>query len=71
MGPIQHIRKKILNVSQAELAEIAKVNQATVSRWENGILEPSREELSLIRAEVASRNLPWNDGLFFETGNAA
>lgn len=66
MGPIEHIRKKILGVSQADLAGIAGTTQATVSRWENGQLEPSRVELALIRDAVARQGLDWNDSWFFE-----
>lgn len=66
MGPIEHIRKSILHLSQTELAAIAHTTQATVSRWEAGQLEPSRAEMARIRDAVTARNLPWNDGWFFD-----
>lgn len=66
MGPIEHIRKVVLRLSQAELAAIAETTQATVSRWEAGQLEPSRVELARIRNEVKARELPWDDCWFFE-----
>lgn len=66
MGPIAHIRKEILGVSQAELARIAETTQPTVSRWEAGELEPSRIELARIRNAVAGKGLDWNDAWFFE-----
>lgn len=52
-------------VSQVEMAEIAGVSQATVSRWESGIFEPNRNELSLIRAEAMRREMDWDDSLMF------
>lgn len=66
MSPIEHIRKEILGVSQAELARIAQTSQPTVSRWEKGELEPSRAEMQLIREAVKGRALQWNDSWFFE-----
>lgn len=65
--PMLHIRKTVLRLSQAEMAIVAgKVSQGTVSKWEAGELEPDREQLALIRAEVLRRELPWDDGWFFE-----
>lgn len=66
MGPIEHIRKKILDVSQAELARIAETTQPTVSRWEAGELEPSRAEMARIRDAVMARGIAWDDLWFFE-----
>jgi DNA-binding transcriptional regulator YiaG len=66
MGPIEHIRKNVLDLSQVELAAIAGTTQATVSRWEAGQLEPSRAELARIRSAVMERGLPWDDCWFFE-----
>jgi len=67
MGPIEHIRKNVFHASQTELASIAGVTQATVSRWENGQFEPSREELARIRDEAMARGVEWNDGWFFDS----
>lgn len=66
MNPLFYIRKKLFGVSQSAFSEIAETTQATVSRWEAGELEPSRDEMSKIRDEAAKRGLPWNDRLFFE-----
>lgn len=66
MGPIEHIRKIVLGISQADLARIAETTQPTVSRWENGELEPSRAEMARIRAAVAARGISWSDSWFFE-----
>lgn len=72
MNAIHRIRKLVLNITQNELAEIAGVSQATVSRWENGSLEPDRDQLSLIRQSAIQRNIKWDDSLFFlETESAA
>lgn len=66
MGPIEHIRKTILEISQAALGDIAGVTQATVSRWENGELEPGREEMARIRESARARGIAWDDRWFFE-----
>ena len=66
MNPMFHIRKTVLKMSQRELAAISGVTQTTVSRWEAGALEPSRDEMEKIRAEARRRRVKWNDRLFFE-----
>jgi len=66
MHPIEHIRKKILGLNQAALADITGVTQATVSRWESGELEPGREELGRIRDAARARGIAWDDRWFFE-----
>lgn len=48
MSPIEHIRKAILGLSQAQLAAIAGVKQSTVSRWEKGELSPSIREVGRV-----------------------
>ena len=50
MSPIEYVRKRVLALTQVEFAGIAGVSQGTVSRWEKSELEPSREEMSRIRA---------------------
>lgn len=71
MRPIEFIRTKVLDVTQAQLAVIAMTTQPTVSRWEKGDSEPDRGELDLIRAEVISRGHSWNDRWFFEVPTEA
>jgi transcriptional regulator with XRE-family HTH domain len=66
MHPIEFIRKHVFSLHQTAFAQIAGTTQATVSRWENGEFEPSREELEKIRSEARRRNLPWDDRWFFE-----
>jgi transcriptional regulator with XRE-family HTH domain len=66
MGPIEHIRREVLKISQAELARVAETTQPTVSRWERGKLEPSRAELAKIRQEITEKNLQWSDSWFFD-----
>lgn len=65
------IRKKVLGISQREMAALAGVTQATVSRWESGAWEPNRDELARIRAEAKRRDPKWNDALFFTASSAA
>jgi len=66
MNQIEYVRKHILRVTQTEMARIAKVTQATVSRWEAGEFGPSQDELRLIRNEAIERGILWNDAVFFE-----
>jgi transcriptional regulator with XRE-family HTH domain len=66
MNPILNIRRHVLKVTQGGLAEIASVSQSTVSKWEGGELEPSREELGRIREAAQARGIEWDDRWFFE-----
>ena len=66
MRPIAHIRQSVFGMSQASFGELAGTTQATVSRWENGELEPDREQLNRIRAAAAERGFDWDDSWFFE-----
>lgn len=75
MNAIRYIRKNVFGVTQHEFAEIAGVQQASVSRWENGGA-PTLEEMARIRDAAANRKLKrkWRDDLFFtvpEEGQAA
>lgn len=66
MNPLARIRKEILRITQSELAAVTGVRQATVSRWEKGELEPSREQLAAIRTYALSCGMAWDDLWFFE-----
>lgn len=66
MTPMLYVRKRVLGLTQAEMAEIAKARQGTVSKWENGELEPDRAQLGLVRAEIDRRGIAWDDRWFFE-----
>ena len=66
MTAIRRIRLDVFQVSQAELAQIAGVRQATVSRWERGELEPSLSALERIREAAIARGLDWHDRWLFE-----
>lgn len=67
LTPLRHIRRTILGVTQQRLAELTGVSQATVSRWEDGELFPSLNEMSAIRNEAIRLGKEWDDGLFFST----
>ena len=70
MNAVKHIRERVLKLPQAAFAEIAKVSQPTVSRWEeasNKESEPNREQMALIRSAAIDRGLHWNDSWFFQT----
>lgn len=71
MNPLVHIRKVVFGATQAEMAEIARVSQGTVSKWEAGSLRPDSAELRRIRDEAAERGLSWDDKWFFEAPGAA
>lgn len=71
MNALRHIRKSVLSLSQAEIAAIASVSQGTVSKWENGDADPSRDEMARIRDAAIERGIPWDDSWFFETPEAA
>lgn len=66
MSTVHHIRKAILDISQADLAAIANTTQASVSRWEKGELQPDLEQLRRIRDAVRQRGLAWEDSWFFD-----
>lgn len=63
------IRLHIFKIGQAEMAGIAGVSQATVSRWETGELEPGREQMAAIRAAAAERTSIWRDEWFFDASS--
>jgi len=65
MNPLLHIRKKVLRISQTEMAEITATSQATVSRWESGELHPDLPQMASIREAARSRGVKWKDELFF------
>lgn len=65
MNPLLNIRKNVIKVTQTEMADLAKTRQGTVSRWEKGELEPSRDQMALIRESALQRGLAWDDSWFF------
>lgn len=66
MSAIAHIRKQVLGISQAALAEIAGVTQATVSRWEKGELVPDLNALSRVRTAAREKDPAFDERWFFE-----
>jgi transcriptional regulator with XRE-family HTH domain len=66
MNPLIRIRTQVFDASQSEMAAIAGVSQATISRWETGAGAPDLAALDRIRGEAIRRNLDWNDRWFFE-----
>ncbi|HWL06754.1 MAG TPA: helix-turn-helix domain-containing protein [Xanthobacteraceae bacterium] len=69
--PMSSIRRNVFGGTQSAFAQIAGVTQATVSRWERGELEPSREEMARIRSAAHERGIAWDDRWFFEPAPAA
>lgn len=68
MNLMRRIRKNVFGITQAEMARIAGVAQAQVSRWEHGLREPRLAELRRIRAAAIKRGLAWDDRWFFAAG---
>ena len=71
MSALVRIRKDVFSVTQAEMGVIAGVPQATISRWEAGLLEPSLTELARIRSEALRRGVAWDDSWFFHRATDA
>lgn len=65
MNNVRRIRKTLFRVSQSEFGAIAGVTQATVSRWEAGILVPSLNELDRIRSTAKERGVRLKPEDFF------
>lgn len=65
--PVEHIRKNVLDLTQTAFASITGVAQSTVSRWENGELNPDVEEYRRIRQAVVERGSEWNDAWVLAT----
>ena len=64
MTPIEHIRRNVLRLTQAEMAALTGVHQATVSRWETGAAHIDAAAMAKVR-ERACETDGWSDALFF------
>lgn len=71
MNPVRHLRCKVFRLTQAEMAALGGIRQATLSRYENGHREVRLSAITKWRAEAKRRRLPWDDRWFFESGRAA
>lgn len=58
--------RRLLRLTQAQMAILTGASQASVSRWEAGLLEPSLAQLEAIRGEARKRAIAWDDSWFFE-----
>lgn len=54
------IRTTLFRLSQAEMAEIAGVTAATVSRWETGNLRPSARAVLRLLDAAEAKNIELN-----------
>lgn len=61
-----HIRKDVFGLTQREMAGVAGTRQATVSRWETGTLEPSRDQMQAILNKAFELGLPLSASDFFD-----
>ena len=66
MQAMSFIRKSVFGLTQAAFAVVAGVTQGTISKWEAGEFEPTRDQLVRIREEARTRGIEWDDAWFFE-----
>lgn len=74
MSNIRKIRKEVLGLTQKQLADLCDVDQGTVSRWEQGTLEPRLSDLKKMREKASLDGARLKDSDFFvdaESGVAA
>ena len=64
-NPAYHIRKNVLGLSQAALAQALEVTQATVCRWETAGRFPSEHQPRIREMGMKARP-DWQDSWFFE-----
>jgi transcriptional regulator with XRE-family HTH domain len=70
MTPVAHIRRRVLKMTQVQLAAALKVSQPTVCRWERQGLFPA-EYQRRVRALARAAGLPWSDSWFLDAPHAA
>lgn len=69
-APALYIRTRVFGFqTQREFADALGYEQATVSRWENG-LGFSSESMRRIRELARSRGVAWDNNWFFEAPTA-
>lgn len=66
MNAMARIRRKVFGVTQHEMARIAGVSQATISKWEAGTQVPLITALKNIRHSAIRECKQWDDAWFFE-----
>lgn len=74
MSNIRKIRKEVLGLTQKQLADLCDVDQGTVSRWEQGRLDPRLSDLKKMREKALLDGARLKDSEFFadcENGVAA
>lgn len=64
-NPVRFIRRDVLGLTQAQLAAVLKVRQASVSRWEKRRRFPDGQQ-SAIRTLGRQARSDWSDSWFFE-----
>lgn len=64
MTPLLQIRLSF-GKTQAAMAAIAGVDQATWSRWERAMLDPTLAQIARVRAYALRHGIEWSDGELF------
>ena len=65
MNPVQHIRIKVLGLSQTDLARRLGKHPSRLSRWEKRGFIPAEEQQG-VRKVAKELGVEWSDSLFFE-----
>lgn len=60
-NPTRHIRTHVFCLTQAEFAEILRVNKSTVHRWERKRAPPPYWHWPGLRALAKEREIEWDD----------
>ncbi|HWU01086.1 MAG TPA: helix-turn-helix transcriptional regulator, partial [Terriglobales bacterium] len=55
LGRSLRVWRTLRRVKQMQAADLLRVSQATISRWENGQLAPNEAEQAAIRRVLAAR----------------
>lgn len=64
-NPVRFIRRDVLGLTQAQLATVLKVKQASVSRWESAGRFPA-EHLAAVRQMARMARADWSDSWIFD-----
>lgn len=58
--------RNLLEMTQTEFGELAGVHQLTVTRWENGVYAPNKDNVARIRKALGEEALAKIDAFIYE-----